>query len=159
MLRFNNQKRLYKLIIRYFEDVLHASTSSLPAPNLQLIAKADPGAEHELCTLVGLVLALVVQSNGKEAQVQRIQRLEEWVQRELMMAIEQVRASATIVERDVALSRAVKAERLTTLACSITRSRAKSPQRTQSMMRRRKTRKWPASAPTGAGSRERCASY
>jgi hypothetical protein len=82
VLRFNNLKRLYKLLIRYFEcvsplisplfrlvdplfptnrDVLHSSTAALHTPNLQLVAKGDDGSDDEVCKLAGLVLALVVQ--------------------------------------------------------------------------------------------------
>lgn len=41
--------------------MLHTSTNTLPAPNLQLIAKGDLGSEDETCRLAGLILALVVQ--------------------------------------------------------------------------------------------------
>jgi protein HOOK3 len=88
--RYNQHTRLYKLIIRYFEDQLRTSTASLPAPNLQLIAKGDGGAEAEACILAGLVLALAVRSNQAEVHVTKIQGFDEWVQKELMMAIEQV---------------------------------------------------------------------
>jgi len=90
VLRFNQLKRLYKLIIRYFEDQLKTSTASLPAPNLQLIAKADAGAEAELAILAGLVLALAVRSSQAEVHVDKIRGFDEWAQKELMMAIEQV---------------------------------------------------------------------
>ncbi|GAA6040131.1 hypothetical protein JCM8097_002041 [Rhodosporidiobolus ruineniae] len=90
VLRFNNLKRLYKLLIRYFEDVLHSSTAALHTPNLQLVAKGEEESDDEVCKLAGLVLALVVQSEHKEQHVLRIQGLDEWVQRELMYSIEQV---------------------------------------------------------------------
>lgn len=81
---------MYKLLIRYYEDVLKTSTASLPAPNLQLIAKADQGAEGEMCTLVELVLALAVRSSAAEGHIKRITSFDDWAQRELMWAIEQV---------------------------------------------------------------------
>ncbi|TNY24172.1 hook-related protein family [Rhodotorula diobovata] len=91
VLRFNNLKREYKLVVRYFEDVLHSSTAALLTPNLQLVAKNDPAdSDDEVCKLVGLVLALSVQSGLKEQHITRIQSLDEWVQRELMYSIEQV---------------------------------------------------------------------
>ncbi|BGP45203.1 hypothetical protein JCM10450v2_001020 [Rhodotorula kratochvilovae] len=91
VLRFNNLKRLYKLVVRYFEDVLHSSTAALLTPNLQLVAKnATVDADDEVCKLAGLVLALSVQSPHKEQHITRIQSLDEWVQRELMYSIEQV---------------------------------------------------------------------
>ncbi|GAA5840875.1 hypothetical protein JCM11251_007628 [Rhodosporidiobolus azoricus] len=105
VLRFNNLKRLYKLLIRYFEDILHSSTAALHTPNLQQVAKAEEGSDDEVCKLAGLVLALVVQSEHKQQHVERIQGLEEWVQRELMYSIEQVMSKvrpqeATIEEGD-----------------------------------------------------------
>ncbi|GAA5984793.1 hypothetical protein JCM11641_002742 [Rhodosporidiobolus odoratus] len=90
VLRFNNLKRVYKLLIRYFEDVLHSSTAALLTPNLQLVAKSAGGSDDEVCKLAGLVLALVVQSENKAQHVLLIQSLDEWVQRELMYSIEQV---------------------------------------------------------------------
>ncbi|CEQ40447.1 SPOSA6832_02062, partial [Sporobolomyces salmonicolor] len=77
VLRFNNLKRVYKLIIRYFEDVLHSSTTALHTPNLQNVAKSEQGSDDEVCKLAGL-------------HIERIQSLDEWVQRELMYSIEQV---------------------------------------------------------------------
>ncbi|SCZ96335.1 BZ3500_MvSof-1268-A1-R1_Chr8-2g10125 [Microbotryum saponariae] len=90
VLRFNNLKRLYKLLIRYYEDVLRSPTVSLPTPNLQVIAKSDPTSDVETCRLAGLVLALAVCSEKRQFYVEKIQSLDEWVQRELMISIEQV---------------------------------------------------------------------
>ncbi|GAA5892296.1 hypothetical protein JCM8208_001504 [Rhodotorula glutinis] len=91
VLRFNNLKREYKLVVRYFEDVLNSSTAALLTPNLQLVAKNDAlDSDDEVCKLVGLVLALSVQSDLKKQHIARIQSLDEWVQRELMYSIEQV---------------------------------------------------------------------
>ncbi|GAA5943214.1 uncharacterized protein JCM15063_005292 [Sporobolomyces koalae] len=90
VLRFNHLKRLYKLAIRYFEDVLSCSTTELHTPNLQIVAKKQlPEANDEVCKLVGLVLALAVQSDRRLEQIERIQALDEWVQKELMYSIEQ----------------------------------------------------------------------
>ncbi|BGP29212.1 hypothetical protein JCM10296v2_000950 [Rhodotorula toruloides] len=90
VLRFNNLKRLYKLIVRYFEDVLHSSTTGLLTPNLQQVAKNEDESDDEVCKLAGLVLALTVQSDKKQQHITRIQSLDEWIQRELMYSIEQV---------------------------------------------------------------------
>ncbi|KAK4056140.1 hypothetical protein OIO90_002871 [Microbotryomycetes sp. JL221] len=92
ILRFNHLKRLYKLVMRYFEEVLKSSTTNLPAPNLQLVAKAEASEEYdeEVCKLVGLVLALAVQSDQRLQFVNGIQSLDEWVQRDIMWSIEQV---------------------------------------------------------------------
>ncbi|KAK4333566.1 HOOK protein-domain containing protein [Rhodotorula toruloides] len=90
VLRFNNLKRLYKLIVRFFEDVLHSSTAGLLTPNLQQVAKNEDESDDEVCKLAGLVLALSVQSDKKEQHITRIQSLDEWIQRELMYSIEQV---------------------------------------------------------------------
>ncbi|EMS23422.1 protein-nucleus import-related protein [Rhodotorula toruloides NP11] len=90
VLRFNNLKRLYKLIVRYFEDVLHSSTAGLLTPNLQEVAKNADESDDEVCKLAGLVLALTVQSDKKQQHITRIQSLDEWIQRELMYSIEQV---------------------------------------------------------------------
>jgi len=101
VLRFNHLKRLYKLLIRYFNEVLNSSTESLNTPNLQLIAKGrrtsisdeDEGSneeeEDEICKLIGLVLALAVQSQHDRLKyIEGITNLSEWVQKELMYSIE-----------------------------------------------------------------------
>ncbi|GAA6064121.1 hypothetical protein JCM10212_004968 [Sporobolomyces blumeae] len=117
VLRFNHLKRLYKLVIRYFEDTLSSSTTELSTPNLQLVAKGNNGssrssgnaadegdAKDEVCKLAGLVLALTVQSEQRLEHIERIQGLEEWVQRELMYSIEQVMSkvqpSANVRDKD-----------------------------------------------------------
>ncbi|GAA5881465.1 hypothetical protein JCM3774_005091 [Rhodotorula dairenensis] len=99
ILRFNHLKKLYRLIVRYFEEVLSASTANLATPNLRLVAKNDPReSDDEVCKLIGLVLALAVQSPKKQEHIARIQQLEEWVQRELMYSIEQVMSKVRPVE-------------------------------------------------------------
>ena len=70
--------------------MLHASTASLLAPNLQLIAKGEPGSDEQTCALASLVLALAVHSERKERHIERIQGFDESVQRELMYAIDSV---------------------------------------------------------------------
>ncbi|GAA5915042.1 uncharacterized protein JCM6883_004222 [Sporobolomyces salmoneus] len=110
VLRFNGLKRLYKLLIRYFEDVLSSSTTELHTPNLQLVAKGgetrnseteESSSLDEVCKLIGLVLALAVQSERKLEFIETIQGLEEWVQRELMYSIEQVMSKVQpISDRD-----------------------------------------------------------
>ncbi|KAK4049671.1 hypothetical protein OIV83_003946 [Microbotryomycetes sp. JL201] len=92
VLRFNHLKRLYKLVMRYFEDTLKCSTTNLATPNLQLIAQADrsPEFETETCKLAGLVLALAVQSDQRLDFVNGIQSLDEWAQKDIMWSIENV---------------------------------------------------------------------
>ncbi|GAA6024880.1 hypothetical protein JCM11491_006665 [Sporobolomyces phaffii] len=104
VLRFNNLKRLYKLLIRYFEDVLSSSTTELHTPNLQLVAKGEGEAADEVCKLSGLVLALAVQSEHRLRYIEHIQSLDEWVQAELMYSIEQVMKKVqTVADRDKTL--------------------------------------------------------
>ncbi|GAA5991463.1 hypothetical protein JCM10908_005715 [Rhodotorula pacifica] len=99
IMRFNHLKKLYRLIVRYFEEILRASTANLLTPNLRLVAKNDPReSDDEVCKLIGLVLALTVQSSKKQEHIARIQKLEEWVQRELMYSIEQVMSKVRPVE-------------------------------------------------------------
>lgn len=99
ILRFNYLKKLYRLIFRYLEEILRASTANLLTPNLRLVAKHDPrDSDDEVCKLIGLVLALTVQSPKKQEHIARIQKLDEWVQRELMYSIEQVMSKVRPVE-------------------------------------------------------------
>ncbi|GAA5953049.1 hypothetical protein JCM8115_002421 [Rhodotorula mucilaginosa] len=102
ILRFNYLKKLYRLIVRYFEEILRASTANLLTPNLRLVAKHDPReSDDEVCKLIGLVLALTVQSPKKQEHIARIQKLDEWVQRELMYSIEQAIRPVEILEEEI----------------------------------------------------------
>ncbi|KAL1917218.1 uncharacterized protein VTP21DRAFT_4874 [Calcarisporiella thermophila] len=88
VLKFNNLKKLHKLVTRFFEEVLGQSTQALEPPNLNLIAKeADAG---ELLKLCQLVIALAVQSENNQIYIERIQGLSQRAQHTLMLSIEQV---------------------------------------------------------------------
>lgn len=102
---FTALKRLYKLLITYFEDALHLSTLSLAAPNLLLIAKStksslDPAAEIEMIRLVGIVLAALCQSERRAEYVGMIQLMDASVQGELMGCIETVMNKVNVKRSD-----------------------------------------------------------
>ncbi|KAM0787021.1 hypothetical protein ACM66B_006288 [Microbotryomycetes sp. NB124-2] len=106
VLRFNHLKRLYKLVMQYFENVLRCSTTNLATPNLQLIAQSDktPDYDLEILKLIGLALALAVQSDKRLEFVNGIQGLDEWVQRDIMWSIENVMSRIGQVPDSVASS-------------------------------------------------------
>lgn len=88
VLKFNNLKKLHRLIVRYYEEVLGYPTVRLEAPNLNAIAKES---DHmELLKLCNLVLTLAVQCEKNEKYIGMIMRLDESDQRALMVAIEGV---------------------------------------------------------------------
>ncbi|KAJ2779896.1 hypothetical protein H4R18_003752 [Coemansia javaensis] len=90
VLKLNNLKKLYKLVTRYYEEVLGYPASSLAEPSLPAIAKSeDPG---ELLKLCQLVLTLAVQCENNSVYIGKITTLNEDDQRCLMVSIESVLA-------------------------------------------------------------------
>lgn len=88
VIRFNNQKKLHKLITRYFEDVVGQDPELLPSVNLTAIAKdADL---HELLLMCQLVIAIAVQSDNNKTYIEMIQSLTQKSQHALMVSIEEV---------------------------------------------------------------------
>lgn len=88
VLRFSTLKRLYRLLTQYFTDVFQKPTSSLEVPDLQAIAKDyNVGATLILCRMT---IAIAVQSEKNKEIIEKIQKLNEGAQHQLMKAIEQV---------------------------------------------------------------------
>ncbi|KAI7891009.1 uncharacterized protein EV154DRAFT_421122 [Mucor mucedo] len=88
VVRFNNQKKLHKLITRYFEEVVGQDPELLPSVNLTSIAKdADL---HELLLMCQLVIAIAVQSDNNKTYIEMIQSLTQKSQHALMVSIEEV---------------------------------------------------------------------
>ncbi|KAG0241098.1 hypothetical protein BGX31_001466 [Mortierella sp. GBA43] len=84
--KYNNLKKLYKLITRYLEEKLSQSLVTLDPPNLNAIAKdADP---REIVKLCDLVIAVAVQCDNNQYYIQNIQTLPQFVQRNLMLSLE-----------------------------------------------------------------------
>lgn len=89
VLRFSSLKRLYRLLTQYFTDVLQKPTSGLEVPDLQAIAKDfNMSATLVLCRMT---IAIAVQSEKNKEIIEKIQKLNEGAQHQLMKAIEQVR--------------------------------------------------------------------
>ncbi|KAI9567253.1 HOOK-domain-containing protein [Boletus coccyginus] len=88
ILRFSTLKRLYRLLTQYFTDVLQKPTSGLEVPDLQAIAKDyDISATLVLCRMT---IAIAVQSERNKEIIEKIQKLNESSQHQLMKAFEQV---------------------------------------------------------------------
>ncbi|KAJ3115511.1 E3 ubiquitin-protein ligase [Phlyctochytrium bullatum] len=99
VLKFNNLKKLYKLLTSFYEEVLGQNTSYLDVPNLTAIAKdANKG---ELVKLTQLILALAVQCENNQKYILQIQSLEEGSQHALMVAIEQVMSRLATAKNSV----------------------------------------------------------
>ncbi|KAI8897946.1 hypothetical protein BC833DRAFT_591656 [Globomyces pollinis-pini] len=86
VMKFNNLKRLLKLTMGYFEEVLRQKTNHLPHPDLTLIAKESN--ELEIIKFGSLVLTLAVQSAENQSFIEKIQTLKQESQTHLMVAIE-----------------------------------------------------------------------
>ncbi|KAJ1732041.1 hypothetical protein LPJ61_002237 [Coemansia biformis] len=90
VLKLNNLKKLYKLVTRYYDEVLGYPASSLAEPNLSAIAKnEDP---EELLKLCHLILTLAVQCERNQVYIGKIMSLGEDDQRCLMVSIESILA-------------------------------------------------------------------
>lgn len=88
VVRFNNQKKIYKAITRYFEEIVGQDPELLPNVNLTAIAKdADL---HELLSVCQLVIAIAVQSDNNKLYIEKIQSLTQKSQHALMVSIEEV---------------------------------------------------------------------
>ncbi|KAF9956540.1 hypothetical protein BGZ65_002621 [Modicella reniformis] len=85
--KYNNLKKLYKLVTRYLEEKLSQSLVTLDPPNLNSIAK--DGDVRELLKLCELVIAVAVQCENNQHYIQNIQTLPQFVQRNLMLSLEQ----------------------------------------------------------------------
>ncbi|KAJ2145676.1 hypothetical protein IW136_000886 [Coemansia sp. RSA 678] len=98
VLKLNNLKKLYKLVTRYYEEVLGYPAANLGEPNLSAIAKNEDG--HELLKLCHLVLTLAVQCERNQVYIGKIMSLGEDDQRCLMVAIESVLAQLGSADPD-----------------------------------------------------------
>lgn len=89
VLKFNSLKKLHKLLMGYYEEVLGQNTAGLEIPNLTSIARdADV---VEILKLAQLIIALAVQCENNQRYVKKIQSLDQECQHALMLAIETVR--------------------------------------------------------------------
>lgn len=86
--RLGHLKRVYRLLMQYFTEILQQPTDRLDVPDLQAIAKDY--SQQDIIMLCKLTIAASVQSDRKKDVIERIQQLEEDDQGQLMKAIEQV---------------------------------------------------------------------
>ncbi|KAJ2583097.1 hypothetical protein GGH95_001180, partial [Coemansia sp. RSA 1836] len=98
VLKMNNLKKLYKLVTRYYEEVLGYPTSNLAEPNLAAIAKNEEA--DELLKLCHMILTLAVQCERNQVYIGKIMSLGEEDQRSLMVSIESVLAQLGSAEPD-----------------------------------------------------------
>ncbi|KAI9315235.1 hypothetical protein BX666DRAFT_1861342 [Dichotomocladium elegans] len=87
VVRLNNQKRIHKLITRYFDEVLGQDPELLPVVDLTAIAKE--AKHHELLRMCQLVVAIAVQSDNNRVYIDMIQSLSQKSQHALMLSIEE----------------------------------------------------------------------
>ncbi|KAI9137506.1 hook-related protein family [Paraphysoderma sedebokerense] len=110
--RFNNLKKMYKLVISYYEDVLHSRVSEMDTPNLSSIAKDSD--LNEILKLASLILLLSVQCPKKEKFISAIQTLDEFSQQQIMLIISQMMqrlsGSASPTDMDDASHRAAEVQ-------------------------------------------------
>ncbi|KAF9919768.1 hypothetical protein FBU30_010552 [Linnemannia zychae] len=86
--KYNNLKKLHKLVTRYLEEKQGQSLAKLDPPNLNMIAK--DGDSLEVLKLCELVIAVAVQCDRNQYYIQKIQTLPEISQHALMISLEQI---------------------------------------------------------------------
>ncbi|KAG0140160.1 hypothetical protein CROQUDRAFT_665557 [Cronartium quercuum f. sp. fusiforme G11] len=98
VLRFTSFKKMYKLILRYFEEELRKKPKeSLITPNLQKIAKDGDLDECVSLSMIILTLATLVQP---DIHVHKIQALPVWAQTALMVGIQSISNSLLSLDSD-----------------------------------------------------------
>ncbi|PWN51409.1 hypothetical protein IE53DRAFT_51455 [Violaceomyces palustris] len=88
VLKIGTLKRLYKLMVQYYSEILLCSPQALPAPDLNAIAKSSD--EEELCKLCHLAVGIAVHSEKNDQHIAAIQSLSEGDQEQLMNSINEV---------------------------------------------------------------------
>ncbi|KAF9410869.1 hypothetical protein BGZ94_001498 [Podila epigama] len=124
--KYNNLKKLHKLVTRYIEEKLGQSLSELDPPDLNAIAKeGDPIEVLKLCELV---IAIAVQCQRNQYYIQKIQSLPQTSQHALMLSLEQ---DELLREKEEMGQRIRDLEQLTFLDKSTGKSRVETLMRTE----------------------------
>uniref|UniRef100_A0A1A8FSA8 Hook homolog 2 n=2 Tax=Nothobranchius korthausae TaxID=1143690 RepID=A0A1A8FSA8_9TELE len=89
-LKVSNLKKILKITLEYYHDVLGHQVSDEHLPDVSLIGEMGDAAE--LGKLIQLVLGCAISCEKKEEQIQQIMTLEESVQHVVMTAIQEILA-------------------------------------------------------------------
>lgn len=98
VLKFNNLKKLHKLVSRYYEEVMGRDIENLLPINLNSIAKDDD--IRETIKLCQLIICIAVQCHKNQIYIGKIQSLSQQSQHALMLSIEEVR-HGTFARKDI----------------------------------------------------------
>ncbi|KAI9286976.1 hypothetical protein BC943DRAFT_275454 [Umbelopsis sp. AD052] len=90
VLKFNNLKKLNKLVNRYYEEVLGQQDFTDKIPNINLTAIAKDADVDEILKLCQLVIVIAVLSENNSIYIEKMQSLSQSSQHALMVCIEQV---------------------------------------------------------------------
>ncbi|KAI8070973.1 hypothetical protein BC940DRAFT_325455 [Gongronella butleri] len=88
VLKIANLKKMYRMIARYYDDILGVPFEKMPQVDLTAIAK--DANRQEIFKLCQLVLFITVQRENNAAVVERLQSLSEQTQRVFMLYIEEI---------------------------------------------------------------------
>lgn len=109
--KFNHLKKLYKLLISYFEHHLNKSTSAFDAPNLNIIAKeSGDNLKNEMIKFLSIIITLAVQLQDNQVYIEKIQSLSSSQQRQLMLVID-----STIAKQGVTIESSQDNDNIRTL--------------------------------------------
>ncbi|KAG2182391.1 hypothetical protein INT43_007321 [Umbelopsis isabellina] len=90
VLKFNNLKKLYKLVTRYYEEVLGQQDFTSKIPQINLTAIAKDADVDEILKLCQLVIVIAVLNDNNSIYIEKMQSLSQSSQHALMVCIEQV---------------------------------------------------------------------
>ncbi|CAO3677548.1 unnamed protein product [Umbelopsis ramanniana] len=90
VLKFNNLKKLCKLVTRYYEEVLGQQDFTDKIPNINLTAIAKDADVDEILKLCQLVIVIAVLNDNNSIYIEKMQSLSQSSQHALMVCIEQV---------------------------------------------------------------------
>lgn len=96
VLKIGTLKRLYKLVVQYYIEVLQQSPRALKVPDLDVLAR--DGSYTELARLGRLVIGIAVRSEHASEHIAAIQTLDLEAQQQLMHTIEEVMAALQPLE-------------------------------------------------------------
>ncbi|KAJ1562487.1 Protein Hook 1 [Nowakowskiella sp. JEL0078] len=88
ILKFSNLKKIYKILLGYYEEILKQPTEYLEVPDLTRASR--DGDEIELSKLMKLVIVCAVQCADNQKFISMIQGLDESKQHSIMVAIEEI---------------------------------------------------------------------
>lgn len=92
-LRHTNLKKIYQLLMKYYNETLNVSLEKIEPPDLKAIAES--GSPSDMARLIQLVLGVAINCDQKDMYIQDIMSLPEAVQHNVMGSLQELINSQT----------------------------------------------------------------